>query len=251
MYLNLDKHERDERIVFEELPHIYYVDGVEYDTSVTSFVHRFFEQFDPIKVINKYYDIWQSNPNSPYFGLEPEDIMRMWEDNRDEASSQGTRMHKSIEKFYRGEVVEDSSPEFNQFLSFYEDNKDLIPLRQEWMVFDEDLEIAGSIDALFQDGEEYVIFDWKRSKAIKEQSRDMGYYPVSHLPNANFWHYSLQLNIYRYILEKRYGVEISGMRLGVFHPNKDEYDVYRVPDLRKEVDEMLNLRREEIKMLRE
>jgi hypothetical protein len=42
--------------------------------------------------------------------------------------------------------------------------------------------------------------------------------PLHHLPDCNYSHYSLQLNIYRYILESEYGYHVSGMFLGIVHP---------------------------------
>ena len=32
---------------------------------------------------------------------------------------------------------------------------------------------------------------------------------INHLPDTNFWHYSLQLNTYKAILEDKYGVKIT------------------------------------------
>ncbi len=42
--------------------------------------------------------------------------------------------------------------------------------------------------------------------------------PLQHLPDSNYFHYALQLNLYRYVLESEYGFRVSGMFLGVVHP---------------------------------
>ena len=57
---------------------------------------------------------------------------------------------------------------------------------------------------VFKDKEgKYYVCDWKRSKEIKENNLyEEGNYPLSHIPNANYWHYTLQLNIYKRIIEK-------------------------------------------------
>lgn len=241
---------RDSRITFDEEPHIYYVDGNPYEISVTSFIHQFFEEFNADKIIEKFYDMWQTNPNSPYFGLTPEEIKEAWRLNGKRASELGTQLHKDIEQYYNGEEVNNDTLEFKHFLEFYKDHSHLIPLRQEWMVFDEELELAGSIDAIFKDGDDIVIVDWKRSKAIKEQSPDCGRYPLTHLPNANFWHYSLQLNIYKAILEKHYDLEIGSLRLAIFHPNQDTYQLIKVPNLQEEVNILFDLRKKELEILK-
>lgn len=250
MLHSIEQHHRDERIYFDEEPHIYYIDGNAYDLSVTSFIHQFFEEFNADKIIAKFYDIWQTNPNSPYYGLQPEEIKEAWHLNGQQASQLGTQLHKDIERYYRGEEVNNETKEFNHFLEFHADHDHLIPLRQEWMVFCDELELAGSIDALFKDGDELVIVDWKRSKAIKEQAPDCGLYPLTHLPNANFWHYSLQLNIYKAILEKHYGVKVDSLRLAIFHPNQDTYQLIKVPNLQDEVEQLFVLRKKELEVLR-
>lgn len=246
----LNSHPRDSKIKFDEKPHIYYVNNKAYEISVTSFVHSFFEEFNAMKIINKFYDIWQSNSSSPYFGLTPDEIIQMWEDNGKNASHLGTLMHKDIELFYNGEVPQnEDSIEFKHFQNFHQDYNKLKPYRSEWIIFCEELRLAGSIDMAFIDENgELILFDWKRSKEIKEQNKyGEGKYPLNHLPDSNYWHYSLQLNIYKAILEKNYDKTISKMRLAIFHPNNDNYIIVEVPNLQEEVQQMFELRLEELK----
>ena len=40
---------------------------------------------------------------------------------------------------------------------------------------------------------------------------------IEHLPDSNFWHYSLQLNTYKYMLEKNYNKKVNGMYLVCLH----------------------------------
>ena len=57
--------------------------------------------------------------------------------------------------------------EWQYFLNFAANHRDLIPYRTEWTVFDEDLKLSGSIDMLFRDiSGNFHIYDWKRSKQI-------------------------------------------------------------------------------------
>ena len=53
MLAKLNCHPRDKRIIFDEKPHIYYVDGSPMDISVTGWVHKHFPHFDADKVIPK------------------------------------------------------------------------------------------------------------------------------------------------------------------------------------------------------
>ena len=67
---------------------------------------------------------------------------------------------------------------------------------------------------------------------------------ISHLPDANFWKYSLQLNTYKWILEKNYGKKISNMFLVWLHPNNpgNSYLRYEVDSLPKEMEDLVKLR---------
>ena len=73
-----------------------------------------------------------------------------------------------------------------------------------------------------------------------------GNHPLEHLYNTPYYHYVLQLSIYKYILEKNYGMKISDLRLGIFHPNYNKPYILRIPYLEKEINDIFNLRSEVI-----
>ena len=109
------------------------------------------------------------------------------------------------------------------------------PLKHEIMIFEK------------KDGS-LVLYDWKRCKEIKKENRFESAKTacVEHLPNSNYWHYSLQLNTYKYLLEKNYGKKVRGMYLVCLHPdNKNKsYQRIKVPNLQKEVKKLMKLRKE-------
>lgn len=233
-----NKHPRDDRIEFDEEPHLYYIDGsTDGYISVTTLIHDYFEKFDADKVIEK----MMKSPNwtrSQYYGISPPEIKSQWEEHGDECSRLGTITHNDIEKFYNGVTVQNNTLEFEYFLKFYERNPELRPYRTEWTVFDERLKLAGSIDMLFiDDNGDYHIYDWKRSKSIKKHNKyQKGLYPLSHLDDCNFNHYSLQLNIYRKLLKLNYGIDVKSMCLIQLHPDWKTYIKYECPILDSEVD---------------
>lgn len=244
----INAHERDKFIVFDEKPHVYYInDSCEGIISVTTFIHDFFPKFDAQLVISKMMKSakWSS---SKYFGMSKEEIMQDWEDGKNLAAHKGTIMHRDIELFWNGEDVVNGSKEFAHFLKFREDFPYLKPYRTEWEVYDEDLFLAGSIDMLFEDEQGgLVIYDWKRSRDIREENVwEGGLYPVSHLPHANYWHYSLQLNIYKVILERKYGKKVNGMFLLWLHPSNESYIRLEVRDLDQEVKDLFALRKQSL-----
>jgi ATP-dependent exoDNAse (exonuclease V) beta subunit len=244
----LNTHERDSKIEFDEKPHEYYIDGSkEGIISVTTFIHNFFPKFDADKIIDKMMNSsnWE---NSKYFGMTKEEIIQDWEDNKNYAANKGTMMHRDIELFYNDIEIENDSEEFNYFLDFHNEHTNLKPFRSEWEIFCEELKLAGSIDMCFDDDGEIVIYDWKRSKDIKEVNAwENGFYPLTHIPHANYWHYSLQLNIYKALLEKHYGVKVKEMYLLWLHPNNDSYKKLKVSHLPDEVELLFKERLNQIK----
>ena len=92
------------------------------------------------------------------------------------------------------------------------------------------------------------IYDWKRSKEIKRTNRwECGLTEcVSHMPNSNYWLYSLQLNTYKAILERNYGKKVTGMYLVCCHPIRDMFERIRVPALPAETGALLRLRAEQL-----
>ena len=250
MYLkNLNAHPRDLHIKFDEEPHIYYVHGDPNNISVTTLVHKYFPHFDADKVIEKMMNgkNWES---SKYFGMSPDEIKETWKASGLDATTHGTNMHKSIESFYNNDVIEHKdTPEYAMFEKFYEDHPNLEAYRTEWEVYDENLKIAGSIDMVYKnlDDGTYSIYDWKRSKEIKMKNYfESGYGAMSEYPNCNYIHYSLQLNIYKKILQTMYGISIRDLYLVVMHPNNNNYKKYECLDLSKEVEDIFESRRNEI-----
>ena len=42
---------------------------------------------------------------------------------------------------------------------------------------------------------------------------------VDYIPDTNYWHYCLQLNVYKAILEEKYGKKVTELYLVCLHPN--------------------------------
>ncbi len=246
---NKNTHPRDSRILFDEPTHTYTIDGDSNYTSVTTWNHTHFSEFDADSVIRNMRRGKNWGPTNKYFGMSDDQIKAGWEENRDSAASAGTNMHYNIECFYNNNIVDDPSVEYAYFLNFVADFPDLSAYRTEWTVFHEELRIAGSIDMLFvkPDGT-YAIYDWKRSRQITKSASFNKFANkscIEHLPDSNYWHYCLQLNTYKAILEAKYGIVVSEMYLVCLHPeNKNKnYQRIKVVDLSDEVESLTRLRK--------
>jgi hypothetical protein len=246
-------HERDQFITFDEGPHIYTIlcDASSQYTSVTTWNHSHFSHFDADAVLNKLY-MNQMNWNKKYEGMTKDDVKAAWEANRVDAALAGTALHYDIECYYNGLPNVNDSIEYAYFKRFAEDYKHLKPYRTEWMVWHEDVKIAGSIDMVFEnDDGTLTIYDWKRSKDIVKYSQWNKYATtecIGHLPDTNYWHYCLQLNIYKRILEDKYGKTVCGLYLVCLHPNNSNqsYKLIKVVDLQPEIEDLFELRMLEV-----
>ena len=239
-------HERDSHITFKEDSHIYTVDGVSNYVSVTSWNHSHFEAFDSDKIIDRMMKSrkWSE---SKYFGKTKDEIKAIWDSSKNSASGEGTKLHYDIECYYNNVENPNDSIEYGYFKRFVEDYKHLKPYRTEWIIWDSETRISGTIDMVFenQDGT-LSIYDWKRAKEINKTS---GYNKsaitecISHIPDTNYWHYVLQLNTYKYILETKYNKIVKELYLLCLHPNNPNYQRISVPVIIDEVTDLMELRK--------
>lgn len=255
MLKSANKHPRDDRIVFDEEPHIYYINGKPAKTSVTTLVHEYFPKFDADAIIDrmmsskwwyksKYYQ--HGVPND----VIREDIKNSWKQAGVDACTHGTFMHKTIEEYYNQQPLSHpDTDEFNMFLQFANDHKQLTPYRTEWEVYMEEVNLAGSIDMVFENSDgTFSIYDWKRTKEIKLKNdyHSHGLSIMGKYDDCNYIHYSLQLNIYKYILEKKYAMTIRDMYLVCMHPLYTKYKKVEVLNLQNEVEQILQKRQVEL-----
>lgn len=243
----LNPHPRDKDITFEEGPHIYTVLGERGTyTSVTTFNHTHFAHFDANAIIKRIVSSkrWNTDPTYKYYKMTSAEIEAMWENKRDTAAQAGTKMHYDIECYYNNQPVVNDSLEYQYFQKFVQDYPELKAYRTEWMVYYEELKLSGSIDMVFENPDGTLqIYDWKRSEEIASED-PYGKYAItpclSHLPDTNFWHYALQLNVYKMILEEKYGKQVTGLYLIRLHP-LNQYKTYERIEVPFLTEEMKNL----------
>jgi hypothetical protein len=160
-------------------------------------------------------------------------------------------------------TIDIANREAMQIESFFLDHPHLEPYRSEWIVWDLEHKIAGTIDAVFRNKltGKLCIYDWKRVASgleVDMTAVKWGYRvkedewlptlpdyirnlltPLEDIRDTKYWHYALQLNLYRYILEKNYGVLIDEMCLVQFHPTLDTYCLHQIPKMKDAVIRMI------------
>ena len=242
----LNIHETDKKVAFDEPSHTYTFEGKLISRSVTTFIAQFFESFESELIAHRM--ITGKNWPRPGYIKEcgtpytKEEILAQWTYIGETASNRGTWMHYNIERYLNGLSTSVDIPELEQFMNFHQDvivSREFKPFRTEWRIVAPDLDLAGSVDLVVQkmDGS-YAIIDWKRSKNLPTKMTDSygkkGKPPISHLPDCDGSKYFLQQNIYKYILEKYYDINITEMLLVSMHPEFDKYFLVDVPDLGRE-----------------
>lgn len=271
---NRNAHERDSLIKFYARGHKYEIttDPKSKYTSVTTWNHQQFPKFDADAIISNIFKSKSWGPDHKYWGQSAEEIKASWKSNGDSVAGAGTNLHERIECFMNDkrfkfnythkelhEIYDsdnhnkiDDAVEWEYFLQFVRDHPDFTPYRTEWMIFDEELKLAGSIDMVYENPDgTLAIYDWKRSKDITQINtwKKFASNPlISHIPDTNFWHYALQLNTYKAIIERRYGKIVTKLCLVRLHPDIKEqtYELLEVPILTKEINNLFEQRKKEV-----
>jgi hypothetical protein len=240
--------QREARIHFDEVAHAYTVDGLTVPRSATGLLHKYVRDFDAQAAIEAMKGgAWWEDKQAEFMqdGVLMSDaaIASTWAFRGEVARARGTLLHFHAESYLNGrEIEEPHSAEFQQFLLIYDaiirDKMEVY--RTEVNIFHCGLRCAGQPDCLCRDADgRLIIWDWKRSAAIKTDSPQQMQLPLEHLADCNFNKYILQLNLYRYILESEYGLAVSKMYLGVVHPSRLLPQVLEVPRLEAEIAELV------------
>ncbi|GHU56811.1 hypothetical protein FACS189411_08450 [Bacteroidia bacterium] len=256
---NINANTRDTEIKYFASSHTYlYKDSISF-TSIGDLVNSFFPIFDSDKI---------SKEMVKTSHISSDELIESWDITGCKAREVGIFMHEQIENIllrktitmsyqfvYKGKYsnIQESiliNAEISLLYKFLMSNK-INLYRVGWKIFDEEFKIAGTIDLLSFDKGTYIMYDWKRSNKIIQvysgsqfnicnnlsQSALSG---LSHLDNSPYNRYCLQQNIYRYILNKHYGISVDMMNLVIIHPDYIEPYVLQVPIMEKEVEFIIN-----------
>jgi len=232
-------------------PHKYYVNGREY-VSATTFIGNFKPKFETQRMAEQY-----ANRRK----LDVNDVIADWDLKRDISTVKGTLVHNMAENWWNNKSFPyDPSVAVNAFgLDIIKENYDkceiifkkfwadasenLIPVKMELVVCDHDYEIAGMLDCLFYNKKSTMleIWDYKTNKAIKEKN-DFGERfksPISHLDVCEINTYSLQLGLYKHIIEKNTNLKLGNSYLIWINENNENYKIYKCKDLTAELKTMI------------
>lgn len=231
-------------IVFNEEAHTYKYDGLDC-LSVTGIINRYKEPFDTDRIAANY---------AVKNGLSVFDVIIDWENKKNQAAYKGTQAHKYAElkfackEYSLGDSVEKEMSEkihklFNLIDGFYSDSKGkLIPIRAEMIVGDKSKRLCGMIDKLFYNvrAREIQIWDYKTNKEIKTYSpyKNKMINGLSHLHECEFNTYSLQLALYKKIIEENTNLKLGNSYICWINENNDTYKPIKTADMESEINQI-------------
>lgn len=232
--------------------HSYTNDDGESYVSVTSLIKK----YEPIKD-------WQeiAEKYAKKHKKAVEEVQASWKEEGRKAIEKGVAYHSKMETEYidKKEIGIDGKFYTVVPTPMLDGVKFAIPLKlengiyPEIIVYSDKYKIAGQADLVEVLDGLVNIKDYKTSKEIKKESHkhwrnghEMMNFPLNHLMNCNFYQYSLQLNIYMYLL-KLHNRKLNIGTMEICHVKDEETISYIVPDLQREARTLLEHHYETLK----
>lgn len=191
------KTSNDGKCLFDESKHKYFVDGKEL-TGVTTYISKFKNKFDIDLVAENY---------ARKHGLNKDELIQKWKQEGEISIKNGTSVHSVFENYILSNKVifngiTEKEKVAEKFINEIFESEKLEPVQCEYLIYSTELGLASMIDCIAKNKNgEYFILDWKTNKRIEKKS--YGKYmlnPYSKYPDASFYHYSLQLSLYKKML---------------------------------------------------
>lgn len=222
------------KLEFDEPSHTYTFEGQEL-TSVSRVIHSYSQKFDEDGVI--------AARCAAKNGITIEEQRDEWKKINADSIVRGHSFHSDLETYIKTKKIPNTSNKevIKQFSKIKFKGK----LYSEVRLFNVEFGIAGTSDILevLPDGS-INIWDLKSNKAIKTFSfgRKMQY-PLHRIWDANAYHYSIQLETYKFMLEEA-GWWVRDLTLLHIDPTNDKLKHIPVEPCRQDVIRMLTHFRE-------
>lgn len=227
------------QIEFNKDAHRYFIGGQEL-TSVTTYLKRFQEPFDRDRIAKR---------SAEKEGRTVAEVLAEWDAKGEKARKIGLSVHTYIEETLKKNGQRQMTldpfltfnlklPEIEAFDSFW--NKARLEFSWcmehiEWIIGDAELGLAGTCDTMLYSHQtkKYHIWDWKTGSLDLYNKWQNLLPPFSVLSACKLNIYSLQVSLYRLIIERNTGLELGDSYIvHLSHPTNG-YEVHRAVDLRE------------------
>lgn len=206
------------------------------------------------KITKELLDLYEITDND--FNKAQQDILDEWEATNKEACERGTKIHAELEHSMYKMGTNVNLQRFGIGGKFTcEQGRTALDLENgvypEYLISrtspDGILRIAGQVDLLIKNGNHIIIVDYKTNKEIKlkggfdtktKQTVKMKY-PLNNLEDCNFYHYTMQLSTYAWMLQKLNPDFVIDDLIIVHFDHEGEQHIYHLEYLKKEVERML------------
>lgn len=190
------------------------------------------------------------------FNKTQQSILDLWDEENKKSCERGTKIHEEIEHSFYNHPKDISLQKF-ELGGKFECKKDYSELDLEYGVYPEYLiyresddgilRIAGQVDLIVKQGNEITIIDHKTNKKIDQKS---GFdtstksnarmkYPLNNLMDCNFYHYTLQLSTYAWMLQKIHPEFIIKDLIINHYDHQGNNTLYHCEYLKHDVEKML------------
>ena len=236
---------------FYEKDHYYTYSGKRVKYSVTQFIDTKHIKFDK-ENLSKY--VAQRD------NLTQKEVLDLWDKASKIACDVGTLIHIRSEQLSNNKIIDlnfsnyNSSPfieeikcRLNKLIPlqdnfFIDIHNKLIPIKTEFTVGYEDI-IAGNIDLLAWNikDEEFQIWDYKTNKEIKTENKYQKLLDeFNFLDDCEFNKYSIQLGIYKELIQRRLNIKIGKCYLVWFNEHNTNYKLFKCLDLQESINQALD-----------
>jgi len=227
------------KVTFKDEGHIYESFPARSWTSVTRLIESYTNEFDAPRQAR----ISSQAPSSKWFGLDPSRIEAIWDRENKRSTDTGSLYHGEMERLaikvgqkkHRGKVIKVYPSLIEDGVKVARDQHLEDGVYPEHIVYHEKIGAVGQIDLPMVANGFVDIDDYKTNKKIEMESfgGQMMLGPVSHLPDCNYWHYSLQLSIYmELILLKNKAHKAGNLNLKHVEFELERRDKYGFPVIR-------------------
>lgn len=211
--------------------------------------------------LDKHYEVFDITKET--FDFEKNQILKEWERKREESCVRGTAIHRAHELEHLGGNTKELQHlglggkfKTNTTNKLILGEKGVYPeLLLSRISDDGKLRIAGQADLVIVDGNDVYILDYKTNAEIKTKSffdsrtkrSSMMKYPLSNIQDTNFWHYSLQLSTYAWMIQKMNPNFNIKLLMLIHYDHNGGIHNYECEYLKNDVERMLAYYKKQIK----
>lgn len=228
-------HPRNNDIAFNANKHEYTYKSDTVFNGVTSLIGEYTKPFNAKEVatnLSSWHPKWKQ--------YTVDEILDMWNDARE----YGNYVDEVFDNWLNF-GIDLGTPELGHIKEALKE-KGLTPLINEWVVYDETINVASAIDMVCEKDGKLVIVDLKSMEnPIKKTSYKnvKMSYPLNSLMDCRYYKYTLQVGLYKYWLEKRYNLPVSDEKY-ILRIRPEFYEWIPLQDVELEIEKLYKFKHE-------